>query len=133
MKVEQSETVAKLAGALLKAQKGMSHPVKDATNPRFRSGYASLTSVIDTVTPVFNENDIVVTQLLLGDCLVTQLTHTSGEFIRSSVELPREKSGPQAFGSALTYLRRYSLQAIAGVNAENDDDANGAESDNKEW
>ena len=133
MNVEQSESIAKLATAMLAAQQKMKHPNKDATNPRFRSGYASLTSVIDTVVPVFNAEGIVVTQLLLGDCLVTQLTHTSGEYIRSAVELPREKQGPQAFGSALTYLRRYSIQAVAGVNAENDDDANGASADNKDW
>ena len=130
--IEQSETIAKLAKALLGAQKDVGHPTRNAVNPHFRNQYADLTSVIDTVTPVFNEHGITVTQFLVGSQLVTQLLHESGEYLRSSVELPLDRKGPQAFGSALTYLRRYTLQAIAGVNAENDDDAEGATSRSNE-
>ena len=36
------------------------------------------------------------------------------------------RNDPQGIGSALTYARRYALQAIAGVAAEDDDDGNAA-------
>jgi hypothetical protein len=35
-----------------------------------------------------------------------------------------EKTNPQKAGSAITYLRRYSLTAILGVFSEDDDDGN---------
>ena len=35
--------------------------------------------------------------------------------------LPMKKKDPQAAGSAITYARRYALQAIAGIPSEDDD------------
>ena len=40
--------------------------------------------------------------------------------------MPVSKADAQGYGSALTYARRYSLSAAAGVAAELDDDGNAA-------
>jgi hypothetical protein len=53
--------------------------------------------------------------------LVTTLMHNSGQWIESSAPIQPDKSGPQAFCSCLSYLRRYSLAAICGVITEDDD------------
>lgn len=116
--------------ALIKAQTEMGSAVKDSKNPHFRSKYASLSAVIDAVIPVLNANGVGVLQLprLEGSevQLTTILMHTSGQVLSSTVGAPMaKKQDAQAVGSAITYLRRYSLQSIMGLPVE-DDDGNAA-------
>ena len=57
--------------------------------------------------------------------LVTKLVHAeSGEWQESLITMPLAKADPQAYGSALTYARRYGLSAMVGLITEDDDDAN---------
>lgn len=119
-----------LASALVQAQTRMGAAVKDSKNPHFRSSYASLTAVIHAVVPALNEQGIAVLQMPHTDEGVVQLTttllHTSGQMISSTVGTPMgKKQDAQAVGSAITYLRRYSLQSIMGLPVE-DDDGNAA-------
>lgn len=119
-----------LAAALVRAQTHMGAAVKDSKNPHFRSSYASLTAVIHAVVPVLNAQGIAVLQMPHIDEEVVQLTttllHTSGQMISSTVGTPMgKKKDAQAVGSAITYLRRYSLQSIMGLPVE-DDDGNAA-------
>jgi hypothetical protein len=51
--------------------------------------------------------------------------HSSGEWLEQEYYIPLGKMDAQAAGSAITYARRYALQAIAGIPAE-DDDGNAA-------
>ena len=57
--------------------------------------------------------------------LITQISHASGQWIRSQFTMLPTKFDPQAYGSALTYCRRYALSAMCGVAAV-DDDGNAA-------
>lgn len=57
--------------------------------------------------------------------LTTRLIHESGEWIEDTATCPLPKRDPQGFGSAMTYLRRYSLAAITGL-YQDDDDGNAA-------
>jgi hypothetical protein len=54
------------------------------------------------------------------------LLHKSGQFIADTALLHLVKDDPQAHGSAMTYLRRYSYMAILGLVADEDDDGNAA-------
>jgi hypothetical protein len=54
------------------------------------------------------------------------LSHISGQWIKSYIELPILKPGPQELGSCITYCRRYALAALVGV-YQVDDDAEAAE------
>ncbi len=59
--------------------------------------------------------------------LITRLAaHISGEWVEASYPLQLDQA-PQALGSALTYGRRYSLQALVCVASEDDDDGAAAQ------
>ena len=122
----QSASIAALATALAAAQAEIKNPEKNSENPHFRNTYADLTAVLDAIRSVFPKHGLAFTQTLQPTGLVTQVTHKSGEWIRSVVPVRPEKDTPQGFGSALTYMRRYTAQSIAGIAAETDDDAEGA-------
>lgn len=127
--MKQSDTIANLAAAMAAAQSEMGAAIKGSSNPFFNSKYADLGSVIEAVKapfaahglsyvqfPVSGENSVGVT---------TRLMHSSGEWLEQSFFIPLGKMDAQAAGSAITYARRYALQSIAGIPAE-DDDGNAA-------
>jgi hypothetical protein len=118
-----------LAAALHKAQGKIKAALKDSTNPHFRSKYADLSSVVDAVKSPLLECGISFLQGVQdaegGVAVETMLLHTSGEWISSTLRIPAVKQDAQGYGSAITYGRRYGLQAMCGVPAE-DDDGNAA-------
>lgn len=131
---ETSDQVGEFAKALVAAQISMKAALKDAKNPHLKNKYADLASVREAVLPAFLAQGIAVTQgAAIGQAgyvaVVTQFTHISGQWMRSRVEVPyQEQKGTniaQAYGSALSYARRYALSSMACVIAE-DDDGNGA-------
>ena len=128
--MNKSDSIASIAAALAKAQAELKNPPYDSKNPHFRNSYASLASVRDTITPVLAAHGIAVLQLLgksdVGVSCETVLTHESGEWISSTIELPASKQDAQGYGSACTYARRYALMAIVNVVGDEDDDANEA-------
>jgi hypothetical protein len=63
----QSESIAKLMPALLKAQKAIASVKKDSKNPHLKSNYASIEAVIDAIKLALNDNDIVFIQPLSMD------------------------------------------------------------------
>lgn len=126
-----SESVAKIAPALLAAQKAITFAAKDAVNPHYKSKYADLPTVIDAVKPALNEAGIVFIQSASPSepgylAMTTRLMHQSGEWIEDTATLPLPKADPQGYGSASTYARRYGLAAICGL-YQNDDDGNAAQ------
>ena len=127
--MKTSETITKIAPALLKAQKAIKAALKDSTNPHFKSKYADLSSVIDAVKEPLNANGIMYLQGVEdaenGVAVETMLLHESGEWLSSTIKIPATKHDAQGYGSATTYARRYGLQAMCGVPAE-DDDGNAA-------
>jgi hypothetical protein len=131
-----SESINEIATALAKAQAEIQNVTKDAKNPHFKSDYATLDAVTDTVRPVFSKHGLAVMQMptfAVGDdggnvvTVETLITHSSGQWIRGVSAAPIQKPDPQGVGSATTYLRRYSLAAIAAI-AQTDDDGNAASS-----
>ena len=126
----QSEDIGKLAEALAKAQAEMSAAKKDAKNPFFKSDYATLASCIEAGNTALNKNGLSVTQLPGSDngfvSVDTRLLHSSGQWIKSSISVKPQKTDPQALGSCLTYLRRYSYSAIIGQATADDDDGESA-------
>lgn len=129
----QSESIAKLAEALAKAQSELRPVKKENSNPFYHSKYADLASVWEALKP-FHANGISITQVPyvaehaghIG--IETQLSHSSGEWISGRLELPVVKQDPQGYGSAITYARRYALGCMTGVVTEEDDDGNAASS-----
>jgi hypothetical protein len=131
MTVEHSEQLGALAKALAAAQGEFEDAKKDSKNPHFKNTYASLASVRAATTPVLSKHGLAVLQAFephgdAGPCIVTWLLHESGQWIRSRLFIPASKKDAQGFGSAITYGRRYSWQAITGIAADDDDDAEAA-------
>jgi hypothetical protein len=66
--------------------------------------------------------------------LVTLLTHTSGEWIKSEFPIKAQPSGKtnemQALGSGITYLRRYAICSMLGIAQEDDDGSSAGEKGN---
>lgn len=124
----------KLYEALFNLKSKMKAVIKDAINPHFRSNYADLNSHLDEVEPLCVEFGLILTQSTychhmdgLGVCnmVKTSLTHKdSGGTVSSALALP-QLADMQKLGSAITYARRYTLSALLGMRAE-DDDGNGA-------
>lgn len=124
-----SESIKAIAPALIKAQAKIKGAVKDATNPHFRSKYADLSSVVEAVKGPLLEQGITFLQGVQdaenGVAVETMLLHSSGEWLASTLRIPAAKQDAQGYGSAITYGRRYGLQSMCGVPAE-DDDGNAA-------
>lgn len=123
--MNQSPEISKLAGALSKAQGMLNAAKKDSSNPFFKSKYADLESVWDACREALSMNELAIVQCPCIQeqqvCLETILTHSSGEWIKSTMPLLLTKQDPQTMGSALTYARRYALAAMVGI-VQSDDD-----------
>lgn len=127
--MQKSEQINELAAALASAQGEIENASKNSNNPHFKSKYADLAEVINTVRPVFAKHGLSVSQFpSFADGLAsveTVLMHKSGQWMSGIASAGVTKQDAQGVGSAITYLRRYSLAAVAGI-AQEDDDANAA-------
>jgi hypothetical protein len=124
--MKTSESIKQIAEALVSAQKEIKFAVKDSTNPHYKSKYANINSVIDAVKKPLNDNGIALIQSLSPSDdnklhLTTRLIHSSGEWIEDTAVCPIQKQDPQGLGSAISYIRRYSLSAMCAVYADDDD------------
>ena len=123
-----SENIDQLATALASAQSEMKNAKLNKINPHFKSKYADLAEIRDTVTPALSKHGIAVvngTDATDGGLhVVTRLIHKSGQWIESRFPIAYDK--PQTMGSAITYGKRYNLAAVANIAADEDDDANAA-------
>ena len=112
---------------LLAVQKEIGAISKDSTNPFYKSKYFDINSLLEQVKPVLNKHGLILLQGLdhiNGKLsLMTQLVDsTDGKVISFNCPLP-ETPDAQKAGSAITYFRRYALQSLLALQAE-DDDAN---------
>ena len=119
-----------IASALVRAQRGFAPALKTSTNPHFRSKYVDLAGCIEAVVDALNAAGIALIQRTSEDStgvtVETVFVHESGEMMEcGKLHVPASKQDAQGYGSALTYARRYSLMAAAGI-APEDDDGNAA-------
>ena len=132
--MKQSEQINELAAALAKAQEVMPKAKMSGVNSRFADkatgktgAYATLDDIRDAVKDTLTANGISYTQhpySINGEVGVeTMLIHSSGQWMRSRFGVPASKHDPQAYGSLLTYVRKFALAAAAGVSTQEDTDA----------
>jgi hypothetical protein len=130
---------------LLEIQKEIGAIKKDATNPFFKSKYFDINSLLEQVKPVLNKHGVVLLQglthidgkLALSTKLISgnqniPINNQEGTYMGENIQtgdmveficpLP-ETADAQKAGSAITYFRRYALQSLLALEAE-DDDAN---------
>lgn len=107
--------------ALHNARKEFSTVKKNGTNPHFKSRYADLESVLDATEESLDKNGLLIVTILRESCLETSLIHAeSGESLTSYYPINQALTDQQK-GSAITYGRRYSIQSLLNLVAEDDD------------
>lgn len=137
--MNKSNTLSALAKAMILFQVKVESIKKDASNPFFKSKYASLSNILDAIKEPLIESGLTVMQFPTGDYgLSTLIVHESGEYLRSEYSMKPVKDDPQGRGSAITYARRYALAAALCLNIDEDDDGNLAthgksHPEEKEW
>jgi hypothetical protein len=111
----------KIYGKLLEAKKQIGKVSKNAKNPHFKNTYADINALIEAVEPILLECGLVLLQPIVNGKVITQIIDVeSGEKIESIIELSSNLTS-QALGSQITYYRRYSLQSLMSLQADDDD------------
>ncbi len=130
----QDRQTTDLILALIKAQTSIKTPVKNKQYNRNNSTgqpirYADINSILDSLRIPLSAHNLVLSHSMIemGDTygLRTRLVHSTGQFIETWYPLPhplKNNLSPQAFGSALTYARRYSITSLLSIGADDDDD-----------
>jgi len=124
--MKSSNSLEKIAPAILRAQCKIRGVVPNQKNPFFKSEYADLGACWDAVKDALHDEQIALIQTMgfitgAGPTLVTTLLHSSGEFISGEQPICAKADDPQAAGSAISYARRYGLSAMLSL-VERDDD-----------
>ena len=106
---------------LFDAKKEIGTLTKDAKNPFFKSSYLSLNGLLEAVEDVLVKHDLLLLQPIGEGEVCTKIVDIfDGSDITSYITLPT-LTDPQKLGSAITYYRRYTLQSLLGLQAEDDD------------
>jgi len=110
---------------LAKAKSEIGAISKDSKNPFFKSKYFDINQLLEHVEPILLKNGLLLVQPITSGNVVSIIYDIeSGEEIESYLKLP-EIQDPQKIGSCISYYRRYTLQSLLAIQAE-DDDANKA-------
>jgi hypothetical protein len=124
-----STSIATISKALCAASAQLRNPGLDATNPHFKSRYTSLVGLIDALRAPLHDHGLIVLQPVSSPVagrvrVTTTILHSSGEWMSSTADQPSGATA-QSFGAAVSYLRRYTLQAMLGVSGDADADDDG--------
>ncbi len=119
-----------LLKALSNVKKEVGKLSKTETNPFFKSKYFDINSLIEQVEPLLDKNGLLLLQPILNGVVTSEIWHVeTGLKVSSEINLGNILD-PQKLGSAITYYRRYTLQSLLGLQAE-DDDGNKASQESK--
>ena len=123
--MKTSNEINEIAKALSLAQSEMSGATKQSTNPFYKSNYSDLASVMQAISLPFSAHGLCFVQAAEANeqrvSVTTRIIHTSGQWLEATTELPPTKADAQGWGSAITYAKRYGLQALCGVPSVDDD------------
>ena len=132
----ENELKSNFAKSFISAQAEMVNASKISTNPHFKSKYADLTSVRDACVPFLNKHGIAVLQPVIQlenkQYIKTMLLHETGESMECLTEIMHAQNTAQAHGSGITYARRYGLQSLVCIGAEDDDGEKASENPKQE-
>ena len=129
-----SAQINEIATALSEFQGSIKQPklskevkVATKTGGSYKFRYADLSACMEASREGLKANGLAVVQMIDNDRLITLLTHKSGQWFQSVINIRNANNlAYQDLGSAITYLKRYSFCAILGIVADDDDDANRA-------
>ena len=111
---------------LLACQKEFGAIEKTKENPYYRSHYADINDYLGAIKPILTKHGLVLLQPIDETNLKTILVDAeTGEKIESLAVMP-VNTDPQKQGMIITYFRRYAIQSLLSLQAE-DNDANDTE------
>lgn len=117
-----------LKEALCKFKQLNTKITKDSDNPFFKSKYADLATILDAVEEDMASFGLLISSRteLIGETLYTRtlVLHKDSDETMESI-FPVFGNKPQEVGSSITYARRYNIQSLMNLAAE-DDDGNAA-------
>lgn len=131
--IVQSSELGELFTALGKAQLELTNPTKSATGYGYK--YAPLDAITNDTRTVLANHGLTIIQLPIGGGedeigILTQLNHKSNQFYGAvAFYKVTEKKGQewsQSCGTAFTYFRRYAVQQLLYLAAEEDSDGSRA-------
>ncbi len=94
---------------------------KDANNPFYKSKYFDINSLLKQLQPLLKKHKLLLIQPIEEDMVYSKILCIEGTGgVISGLKLP-ELNDPQKLGSAITYYRRYTLQSLLALQAEDDD------------
>lgn len=137
--MKHSDAIAEISKALSAAQGEFQNIACNKVNTYYDSKYADLGQLWDMARPILSKHGLAVIQTPQANLqsktveIHTVLTHISGEYFASSLDLPaiaKAKDGnlrfdAQTIGIAITYGRRYALASMLGLASEEDVDGQG--------
>lgn len=111
----------KIYAKLHEAKKEIGVVKKNAKNPHFKNTYADLNALIDAVEPILLEKGLIMLQPIKDSKVYTQIIDIETfDIVESSIDLSPNLTA-QALGSQVTYYRRYTLQSLMSLQADDDD------------
>lgn len=124
-----SDKIEEVTKAIIEAQKKIEAVTKNKmVKGTFSFGYADLAAVIDAIKSPLNDANIAIIQSVdagsadTEPTVETRLIHESGQWLGSKTPIIcTAKATPQAFGSGVSYAKRYALMALLGLPTEDDD------------
>ena len=132
MELQMSDSIENVSKALVGAQADVGKALKNQENSHFKSQYAELSAVLEVSQPALAKHGLALTQFPgQGEGTVTMstlLVHESGEWILlPPASIPLQAHTAHGYGSAISYLRRYTTQAALGISVGLSDDDDGNE------
>ena len=119
-----NEIKSPLKNALCELKKLNIKITKDVKNTFYKSNYADLAGILDAVEATAATFGIVVISKIqrheTGLELYTKVSHKDSDEIEDSI-FPVFGNKPQEIGSSVTYARRYNIQSLLNLAAEDDD------------
>lgn len=137
--MNSSESINELAAALAKARLTFGAITKSRTvtvvtaKGNYGFAYAPLETILEAITRPLAENGLSLLQGVRardvrGEVLATRLIHSSGQWLENETPIVSgQGSGPQAYGSSLTYSARYGIRTLLVLSTDEDDDGNASE------
>lgn len=140
---ELEPRLKEISAALAAAQGEFGAVIRDKTvtvtmksGGKYTFSYAPLESILHAVKPALSKNGLSLTQAIIfvdnKEYVETTLRHASGQTLANRIPIFVREDGPQAYGSGLTYARRYGVTLLLCISADDDDDGNAAEGNSAE-
>lgn len=121
--MKTSQSIAEITKALIAfdLEKPVVKKNKKANFEKYSIEYADLESILSEVRPLLSKHNLRLTHTFDGSVSEAIISHISGEYITSSLSMPQTNNDPKATGALISYYRRYQLNAILGLAADDAD------------